>query len=633
MPSAKKLSPFFWNIPSWAVILIGLQCLYLVLEFSFNARLVDSVLVADTGYFDHLSHVGRLLSGAGCTLLIFSLLKNWKDGNKTIFISAHVAAASIAFPLVYYGQEEIINSLVNKSSAKQRMHAQHIALLKRGLANNVVVFKDIEFVPEDIDRPEAKTFINTIGFSVFFAPGYIDAVVKNSDPIIEQLAKHRANKELPDAYQKYVGAREEVAEISEKYNQANLNYLKQVSKMEKKAQEIWRDVYLGIQDQWEERQKGKISSSLRDGFDLLYDRLEVYFIAREKCGDFGGERCLRRVNKEYSEKIESSFGEIVPPEYWCKPVEIKKTVVMQAGRFVEKIRGGNLDCSIANRSFIRDQYLRMHGVTSFDYASFRGFMASAEVAAGLRKKLGEQGIDVPDSYRLKNHESFINGVKAELVAQLKERFIDQAESQFNVSLPPGLDAAAFLEHPVVQFPLKDALGIERQAEPVPLNLSEKSFRDLILVPRIKSALAVERGRLMAKTAYYADGEPYAEEGKNFVRSVLIPPVAMGLSLLFGLLNFISLLFVPLARSGMNQRLVVVCRYSIVAIIIFGPVVFSSKIANTAPFQRIVEESQDSLGWGSHFVVWVTSLQPVVYPVGNFFADAMGFLDSGEGESR
>jgi hypothetical protein len=629
--AAKKKSPILYKAQLWAVFLIGLQCLYVILEFAFNARLVDSVLVADRSYFDHLSHVGRLLSGAGCTLFIFSLLKKWKGASKKEFIISHIVAALVAFPLVYYGQEEIINSLVDKSSPEQRQHAQHIALLKRGLASNVVVFKDIEFVPEDIKRPEAKTFINTIGFSVFFTPDYIDAVVKNSDPIIEQLAVHQASKELPDAYEKYVMARKQVSDLSDKYNQANLNYQNQSSKMEKKAQEIWRDVYLELQAQWEDRQKRGISSSLRDGLDLLYDRLEVYFFARKKCGDAVSDACVKRVNKEYRKKVESAFGQDVPPEYWCKPVKIKKTMVMQSGRFVEKISGGDLDCSVENRGFIRDQYLRIHGITSFGYQSFRDFMASTEVATGLRKKLGEKNINMPDSYRLKNHESFINGVKSELVDQLKEKFIDQSESQFNVSLPPGLDTEAFLEHPVVQFPLKDALGIDRQAEPVPLNLSERSFRDLILTPSVKNALAAERGRLMAKTAYYADGEPYAEEGKNIVRSVLVPPVAMGLSLLFGLLNLISLLFIPLSKSGINKRLVVLCRFSIVAIIIFGPMVFSSKIAKTAPFQRIVEESQESLGWGSDFVVWVTSLQPVVYPVGNLFADALGFLENGEGE--
>ncbi|MBS9405450.1 hypothetical protein KG088_17740 [Halomonas sp. TRM85114] len=627
MLASNSKIPMFLSLPSWGVMLIGLQCLYLIFELSFKARLVDSVVVADPDYFEYLSHVGRLLSGAGCTLLVFSLLRKWKTNNQAARISGHLVAAFIAFPTVYYGQEAIINSLVEKSSAEQRMHAQHISLLKRGLATNVVVFKDIEFAPEDIERPEARTFINTIGFSVFFAPAYIDSVVENSDPILKQLAKHQANERLPEVYAEYLEARERVSGLSHQYNEANQNYYRQADEIEETARGIWRDAYLELQAQWEEKDRGNQGDSLREGFDRLYDRLELYFIARARCDGFGQKACLQHVNQEYNEQVKSSFGQQVAPEYWCKPVQTRETHVMQGGQFVEKQLGGGYDCSARHRTYIRDQFLKLQGVSSFQYATFKDFVASAEVAAEVRSQLAEKDIRMPANYRLRDHESFINGVESELIRQLKQRFIDQAKSRFDAAIPPELGTEAFIAHPGVQLPLKEALGVESRTTPVPLNLSEKAFRDTILVARIEQSLAAERARLMVKTAYYADGEPYAEDGKLYVRSVLIPPVAMGLSLFFGLLNLVSLLAISFNKFGMGHRAAATGRYVLLAIIIVLPIAFSSQIAQTAPFQRIVEETQESLGWGRYLVVWLTSLQPAIYPIGDAFADTLGLFDS------
>ena len=93
----------------WATVLIILQALYLVLELAFNARLVDSVIEADNDYFEHLAHIGRILSGAGCALVGFSLLRKWNTQSMRLRVGAHVLLVAVAFPVVYHGQEMMID--------------------------------------------------------------------------------------------------------------------------------------------------------------------------------------------------------------------------------------------------------------------------------------------------------------------------------------------------------------------------------------------------------------------------------------------------------------------------------------------------------------------------------------------
>lgn len=606
----------------WATVLIILQAIYIILEVAFNARLVDSVSVVDSQYFEYLAHVGRVLSGVGCILVGFSLLRKWKVSSLRQRVAAHVLFAIIAFPLAYHGQEMIINALVDRSTAEQRAHAQYIALLKRGLVSNAVVFKGIEFAPEDVARPEAKTFISTIGFAVFFAPDFIQSVAENSDEILRHLAIKQSSQMLPDAYENYLKARDKVTELSGLYNEANINFEEKVKVVHPEATKIWREVYLGLERKWEQTRNDPGRIALKDAFDTLTDRLDIYFDARSRCTGFLTEPCVEKINREYYLAISSMFDIQVAPEYWCQPQTSQTNKVYRNNKFVELAHSGGLDCSSRNRDFIYTQFLELQDVSALHYESFEEFMVSVEVAREVRVRLAEQGIQMPENYRLRSPKSFINGVSSELTKEYVKAFEEEAKLQFGMVIPPRLTTESFIQHPVVQAPLKEALGLESAAPSVAINLSERDFHDQILSPQVEKKLIQERTLLLAQTAYFADGEPYAESGKNYVRSVILPPVAMGLSLFFGLLNLASLGAAQLSRLHLSASAIRALKLAFILLLVFGPLIFSSEIAQTESFQKIVDEAQASLGIGRYFVIWLTGLQPLIYPLGagiaNFF---------------
>lgn len=608
----------------WAAVIVVLQILYLVMELAFNARLVDSITVADTSYFEYLAHVGRVLSGAGCTLVGFSLLRKWNTRSMHLWVSAHFMLAIMIFPAVYYGQEMIINKLVKSSTAEQRAHAQYIALLKRGLANNAVVFKDIEFTPEDIERPEAKTFINTIGFAVFFAPDFIQSVAESSDQILRHLAIRQSTDNLPDAYKNYLDARVEIEKLSVLYNEANTAFEEKAKTARLQAREIWSEVFVGLQEKWEHVRSDPRREELKYEFENLYNGLELYAINKKACTENVREifqaKCMQELNKTYA----AAASKPVPPEYWCKPLPVKNSWVSRNSKLVKIDHAEEFDCT--NRDFIQTQFLKLQGVSALEYESFEAFMASGEVAHEIRESLAKQGINMPEKYRIVSHEGFVKGVEFELTKKLTAAFSESSIKEFGVAIPPRLSSKDFIQHAVVQNPLRKALGLDASAGPVAVDLSQRAFLDEILVPRLQVELSKERARLLAKTAFFADGEPYAEDGKVYVRSVLVPPVAMGLSLFFGLLNLASLGATLLSKLKLSAIAVSLCKLGFVLVLVLGPLIISSQIAQTEPFQRIVDETQASLGAGRYFVVWLTSLQPLVYPLGSGLADLFNLFE-------
>lgn len=277
----------------WVLLLLSAQLVYLLVELAFNARLVDSIMVSDASYFDYLSFIGRCISGIGCTLLFYAVYQYkaarpwWKTA------SLFLLTAIIAFPAVFFGQEKLINHFVDQSSAEQRMHAQYLMLLKKGLANNAVVLKGIEYEKEDLERPAIKTFISNLGFMVFFTPSYIQTVMENSDQILEHIARQKANKELDDSYPEYIAARLKIEGSMAKYNEANSAYVKNLNQIPKQAEDIWRDVFTELQDQWKDIQKQGNRDATEDSLDVLIDGLEQYRQGKQSCQQrrFGREKC------------------------------------------------------------------------------------------------------------------------------------------------------------------------------------------------------------------------------------------------------------------------------------------------------------------------------------------------------
>ena len=253
-------------------------------------------------------------------------------------------------------------------------------------------------------------------------------------------------------------------------------------------------------------------------------------------------------------------------------------------------------------------------------------MASAEVSREVRERLAHQNILMPDTYRLQ-YQSFLNGVESELTRHLKHAFLEAAYHEFGVAIEPNLSTNDFLRHAIVQAPLKSALELENTSKPVAINLSQQAFRDDILIPQLQKSLAKERARLLAKTEFFADGEPYAEDGKIYVRSVLVPPVAMGLSLFFGLLNLVNLGAALLSQARLPAAVIATGKLVFVLVLVFAPLLASSSIAQSEPFQKIVDETQNALGVGRYYVVWLTSLQPLVYPLGVGLADALYLFEA------
>src|SRR5690554_2202243 len=110
---------------AWTMIILTL--LYLVVELSFGATLLDVAGKAnDPDDLKKVEFFGRCISATAVVLAIFgSMLKKVfiTNGSRIDFAFKIVIMAVTVFPMVFFGEEKLIEHLVDQSSGQERKNA------------------------------------------------------------------------------------------------------------------------------------------------------------------------------------------------------------------------------------------------------------------------------------------------------------------------------------------------------------------------------------------------------------------------------------------------------------------------------------------------------------------------------
>ena len=124
--------------------------------------------------------------------------------------------------------------------------------------------------------------------------------------------------------------------------------------------------------------------------------------------------------------------------------------------------------------------------------------------------------------------------------------------------------------------------------------------------------------LEEKAQAFADGNAREEDGKTFVRILLIPPVAMLFSLFFSAANLIEVLaglckFNPRISGALRHGFQMV----LLGILVCLPVLMPSPITQKNSFKYFYDKTSETISPSiSYASRWMITLQPILYPVGS-----------------
>ncbi|WP_159816874.1 hypothetical protein [Colwellia sp. 20A7] len=599
----------------WAVLLLVLSFCYLLFELAFNSRIVDGASGSfDALMLEALEYQGRILSGIGITLLLLRLIT---PGKTKAFTQKVLLLSFFGFTLMFFGQKVLIDTLVNNSSESDRVDAMHIALLKKGISTNTIQIDDMEVPADQVDTPATKAMLSIVGAMVFNSESFISHLKSSVHNIIDQVSELDARKTFPKAYDGYKEYQENVIKGWADYAAGVNEYNSAKKKVHINAIYKTDEIYLAAANEFTSKQ-AKLSKQERIRKSLEIKRaVSDYFEAKDKAdkkctGHYvTNEKCHIKIEQAYRDTVLKQAGRYVAPDHWCYPPEKKRMTETIRGRSRSVVKTVT-DCHSMSRDYIEDKMMAL-----MSGGETLSFLDNIKVADAVRNEISKEGVQLPLTWTLREKDTLIEAIEQAGSIQIEQQYRESITFNVGKYLPPTLTQKQFVNHSVIQSPLKEQLQWNKSMN-IPLDLSPEVFLQIIHKPKYIEVYLEQKQELEKDGQYFGDGEQLEERGKSYYRSIVVPPLAMGFSLFFGLLNLMALIRVLMStkiRKPIYAQLSATTLMVVIFVVI--PFTFPSETVKSKAFKYFdAQLSNDYHAALGKLSAWVVDTQPMVYPIGH-----------------
>lgn len=658
--------------PKWLAILLFIcSVLYLFPEIAFNAKLVEIA-----GGFDvtdeqlHKTELfGRTISGIGVTLLVADLLlKGWFTATKLRAVLSLLTLTAMVWPTVFLGQKALIDKwLIEPSAPQQRQEAFFSSVLRSSLAMNAVNIEGIPYSPEARTESSEMTFLALIGGLVYSNDAFLRHIDDKKTEILERYITNRANLNFEQHYGKYKDLRQEVQQAWKEYQTYVTRYNQAIASRHQRADKAWEEVessilkgfgdYENAQKAYLARAEARAQKVAQPIFDLFEDQ--------QRCLKRQGnsqQNCLNRVEERYERVLSKNAIPFKPMDYWLE-IKHRRTKgetswsetlgtlglsAVLAGLEQAAGQGGEaqLDRIYTNRvshytprilALWQDKFSKETGYP-MGIESLSDFRHHPTTANKIRRDVRKKGIELNTNWQVAQISQFKSAVKKRVIAETDSKWRSEAQKR-NYDLAPNLSWQKFQQIEDIQVKIRNSMGERYYIQPMMATWNNKQFYQKVIVPNVARERDYWLGYIEAARAQFADGGPYAEQGKSALRAIIVPPISMGLSLFLVILTvfklpgkFISLLNYDkpqpaksLKRTVSNMSI----SLALLLVIFIVPVnAFSSKYTQSdSTIGYFLDQISDSFSPSSAYVVrWVIHTQPLIHPIGAQIDQGMRISD-------
>lgn len=189
-------------------------------------------------------------------------------------------------------------------------------------------------------------------------------------------------------------------------------------------------------------------------------------------------------------------------------------------------------------------------------------------------------------------------------------------------LPPGLSFKGYEQSAAMQNQLKGRMG-DMYVGGLRVGLSKSDFISTVIMPKNEHAIREWIAKAKTRSHDLEDGGSREEEGKQFIRALVVPPIALILSLFFSLLTLAKLPIRAISFVDKYQGDIgwvtkarrFIMAGDLVAILSLPLARSESKIMNTKIFELMSKKAKDTIPLGNVGVVWLIKGEPIIYKTG------------------
>lgn len=645
--------------PVWLLFCLLISSAYLICEFIFNALLVDAAGSREFNeYYKDIEVYGRLVSSFGIALLLANFIKS-ETVLKNFIIFIPVVVFTV--PTSYMAQHWFFETyMVNQTNAEQRQQASMSQWVTNALKSQTL---KIEGVPESgSEEPTVRerTFLTLFGGLVYFDELLLSDLESQKKELVEQYVRQKAYENFDEYYNEYQLIRAEVKEQFDLYQNKASSYYSALDGIEDRIQiehgKLNSEIEKGFQDYLEAKNKfiSEYKSVGEEYAPALYKILENVF------GTGCRTKFCRKSNiAAYQTKVRGTIFEGIPLDYWLSERAVGFWENFAGSAILGAATGGyywaaqGIDKATGGSGFWQDKKLYYinepshyvdrilshpavlqefevnSGGYSIDIENLDQFMESPITSRFVTNELRNKGVYVPKNWSITDRNEFDIAMAKKIQKSVKQRWMKEAK-EAGFDLEPTLTWNEFQSTDLVQSKIISSLPEGIELKKVLATWNNVTFKKNVIEPTIENKVNEVLSVLKANTDEFSDGGKYEDQGKKIFLGVIIPPIAMGLSLFLSLLtalNVIGMLYMLLTfykvRDPIASSLKMISmKFAVIAIILIIPVHFmNEETKQDSAIQYfakgISESTNNTVGKGLN---WIMNTQPVVYPVGRFLED-------------
>ncbi len=607
----------------YTLFFIVLNVIYLVIELSFNARILDvSAAFSPTTDFHQLEIYGRSISASGATLFAWRLfIPSWSSISLFKIILKFFLITLVVFPVIFIGQKNLVDNLVDQSSNETRRTAEILNLLKYGVANGFVEIEELSVDELVLQTAEGKMFITLSGLLAYNSNNMREVLERELDKIAGYAIATQQTEVSSQLYKSYLFVSKQILSQYKGYQKMVDNLESRQSLSYSEAITLYQNAMNTALLQWLDYQHLIEDSSGIDEISSNQVASIQYLLmtSQQRINNCTNRSCFDNAMQQFQLRLAQQLGFYSPVSDWCQQFESEglKLSCLKDGR------------DIHNKIYeLRQLTLSVNAGLTKVYDTKLEFLKSIDFRSNVFSLLKQRGVRTDASWTFDQHEIMLVDISAQLDSKYLDEYTLSVQNQFATDLKSRSELTEFSQIQKMQNYFAQAFG-ELFDQPVKLNLTLQEFEDSHIAPAYFIKFTALLNKLKADEKWYEVDAPYEQSGKTSLRNLVIPAVAIAFSLIFGLLNFINLilnLLFLLIQEKFWIRWVGFTGLS--AFILMMPVRHEYQIYSQPAYVDLLSETQKNYGHWAGALDWVAKTEPLVYPMGNLLRyqllDGFGF---------
>lgn len=612
-----------------AIALFVVTVAYLIAELAFNAWVLE---VASQGVavetMERLAHTGRLLAAVGAALIVLKLFGGMivRRVGSDWCMPLLGALALMTGVATYHGEKYLIERAVDATAPDQRLAAQYAALARVGVLAGDVEIGDIPPPGVDAD-PADQSFHVILGVLLLATPDVVVDVRGETQTLLTRLAEAAGDIDPDARYREYRAAMEELRDGFERYRAAGDRLNEVEANLERHARDEWARINRKLrEEQWGEYEAAvaDFHAEIRQTAAAIAPELQELWAEHKVCllPVAAFERRCRRVERAYdraaADKLADSPLEEAPPmDYWC---DIPDAGFLGLARSRLE-RADQAECAESTDEVAA--YLEP--LVSDDFQDESGypadltraeFLRHEKTVADLRLRLIQEGVLITAEWTPDDEQAVIEGLKPVVREHARREYREALRRHLGQPIRRDLSWSAFFDHHVIRDLIRERVGAEVESK-IEWDMTRREFHEAVVAPEAREEL---RQRAEAfERAVLED----PDAARDAVYLALVPPIALAVSLFFGLLNAGHLLITASAtlargRRGMAWSIRIVGWLALGASLLLVPFfVLDRQYTNADAVDAMTVRLDDQLAPGTGTALrWVLRTQPHVEPVGS-----------------